>query len=155
MYFSYKSIRRRTQMWVILALAAAAAFSSLLARATPKEPGHKPLLTGRQISPQVVSALERACQNCHSENTSWPWYSNIPPVSWKVHGDVARARQFMDFSKWDEYTDLQKRGFRASIAMAIESRAMPPRGYLMLHPEARLSDADRRELENWARMRAH
>ena len=150
MYFSYKSIRGRTQIWVLLMLAGAAVFSALLARATPHEPGHKPLLTGRQISPQVVSALEHACQNCHSGNTSWPWYSNIPPVSWKVHGDVARGRQFMDFSKWDEYTDLQKRGFRTSIAMAVEARAMPPRGYLMLHPEARLSESDRRALENWA-----
>jgi len=136
-------------------LAVAAGFSALLAWATPEEPGHKRLLSGSQITPQVVSALERACQNCHSGNTSWPWYSNIPPVSWKVHGDVARARQFMDFSKWDEYTDLQKRGFRASIAMAIETRAMPPRGYVMFHPEARLSDADRRALDNWAQMRAH
>jgi len=155
MSFSRKLILRRTQTWVFLMLAGAAAFSSLLAWATPEQPGHKPLLTGSQISPQVVSALERACQNCHSGNTSWPWYSNIPPVSWKVHGDVARARQFMDFSKWGEYTDLQKRGFRTSIATAVETRAMPPRGYLVLHPEARLSEADRSALENWARMRAH
>jgi len=65
---------------------------------------HKPLLVGSRMPPSVLSIVERACQDCHSGNTHWPWYSKLPPLSWKIHKDVAQARVFMDLSKWNEYT---------------------------------------------------
>jgi hypothetical protein len=111
---------------------------------------HEPLLAGAEIPSQVLSSVQRACQNCHSENTAWPWYSGIPPLSWQIHKDVAQARQFMDLSKWDDYTEGEKRGFLVSMAAALKTRAMPPTRYVWMHPEARLSDAELVSLENWA-----
>src|SRR5262245_48277321 len=67
--------------------------------------GHGPLWGGSQVPSPVRSILTRACQDCHSANTHWPWYSKVPLLSSQIHNDVARARAFMDFSKWNEYTD--------------------------------------------------
>ena len=150
MSYLHRQFSKRTKAFVFLIAITAATLSTVLARATVEAAARKPLLAGAQISSQTAATLERACQNCHSANTVWPWYSEIPPVSWKVHGDVTRAREFMDFSKWDEYTDGQRRGFLTAIAASVKSRAMPPREYLWIHPEARLSDADLSALESWA-----
>jgi cytochrome c553 len=112
--------------------------------------GHGPLLGGSQVSSSVRSILTRACQDCHSANTHWPWYSKVPPLSWKIHNDVAQGRAFMDFSKWSEYTDSERKGFLAAIAAAAQTRLMPPAKYVWLHREARLSDTELRSLQAWA-----
>jgi len=111
---------------------------------------HEPLLAGAQIPTQLLSSVQRACQDCHSENTAWPWYSGIPPLSWQIHKDVAQARQFMDLSKWNDYTEREKRGLLVSMAGALKTHAMPPARYVLMHPESRLSDAELAALENWA-----
>jgi hypothetical protein len=112
--------------------------------------GQQPLLSGSQVPLSVRSIVERACQDCHSANTHWPWYSKFPPISWKIHKDVARARAFMDFSKWDQYTESERTGFLAAIARATQIHLMPPARYVWLHREARLSDAELRSLQAWA-----
>jgi hypothetical protein len=149
MSYSHEPIRKVTKIFVLLILVVTAALSLLLARPAVEAAAHKPLLAGAQVSPRALATLERACQNCHSANTAWPWYASVPPVSWKVHGDVERARRFMDFSKWDEYSDLEKLGFLAGIEAAVDSREMPPGGYVWMHPEARLADTDLSALRSW------
>ena len=106
---------------------------------------------GAQIPSPVLSSLERACQNCHSQNTEWPWYSAIPPISWQIHNDVDHGRQFMDLSKWSSYSEAKKRGILISIRAAVQTHAMPPTKYVWMHPEAKLSAAEQRSLENWAK----
>src|SRR5258708_4794459 len=60
-----------------------------------------PLLAGSDIAPAVVNVFERACINCHSEKTHWPWYSQVAPVSWVVENDVKQARNHLNLSRWD------------------------------------------------------
>jgi hypothetical protein len=110
----------------------------------------KTLLAGSNTPEPVRSIIERACQDCHSENTVWPWYSNVPPLSWQVHQDVSRARAFMDLSKWNGYTEAERRGFLLSIVAATQSHLMPPPRYLWMHSNARLSNTDLELLKAWA-----
>jgi cytochrome c len=110
----------------------------------------EPPLAGSRIPPTVLSIVERACQDCHSANTHWPWYSKLPPLSWKIHKDVAQARAFMDLSKWNEYTDSERKGYLAAIVASAQARLMPPANYVWLHREARLSDSELRSLKAWA-----
>ena len=77
-----------------------------------------------------------ACFDCHSNETKWPWYSNIAPMSWLVQRDVDEGRKHMNLSEW-----TQGQGFAA--AAMVEADEMPPFQYLLAHPEARLSDADK------------
>ena len=110
----------------------------------------KPLLAGSDVPVPVRAILERACQNCHSENTVWPWYAHVPPVSGVIRRDVTKARAFLDLSKWNDYTEGQRRGFALAIAAATQNRLMPPQRYVWMHGEARLSSDDLESIKAWA-----
>ena len=101
----------------------------------------------------VRKIIQRACIDCHSEETVWPWYSNIPPISAQIHADVNNACEFMNFSRWSEYTAEEQRSFASQIAHAASTGIMPPARYLWIHRNARLSAADVETLKEWARSR--
>lgn len=117
-----------------------------------KQQHSQALLTGVQWDdPRVLQLMERACQNCHSQRTQWPFYSHLPIVSWALEKDVAEARRHMDLSVWDRYSPDQKRELLASIAAEVRGRQMPLPRYLLLHSEARLSDADIQLIYDWTK----
>ena len=99
----------------------------------------------------VRSLLERACQNCHSQRTQWPLYSYLPPVSWAVEHDVADAREHMDLSRWDTYSAEQKQDLLARIGAEVRNHQMPLPRYVLLHPEARLSDLEIQAIYEWTK----
>jgi hypothetical protein len=92
-------------------------------------------------SPRTRELMVRACFDCHSNQVNYPWYSYVAPVSWLVAHDIEEARLKVNFSEWD----LPQREALASIEQ-IEEKQMPLSIYLPLHPEARLTDAERQEL---------
>jgi hypothetical protein len=85
----------------------------------------------------------RACFDCHSNETRWPWYSRIAPVSWLVQRDVDVGRRTLNFSEWDR--PYEESGESAEAVLEGE---MPPVLYLPLHPSARLSPEEKRSLAN-------
>ncbi|HEU0243458.1 MAG TPA: heme-binding domain-containing protein [Candidatus Limnocylindrales bacterium] len=82
-----------------------------------------------------------ACFDCHSNETVWPWYSNIAPISWRLQNHVTEGREKLNFSEWG--TGEQE---TEKLAEVVQDGEMPPWDYLLTHPEARLSDADRQAL---------
>jgi heme-binding protein len=142
-------IRRNLAGLMFFALAALA-FTTATSEGARNQPGiARPFLAGSNVPEPVRAVLQRACQNCHSENTVWPWYSQIPPVSWQIHDDVARGRAFMNLSKWSDYSEGQRRGFTVAIGAAIQSKLMPPAKYVWLHREARLSGDEIELVKAW------
>jgi hypothetical protein len=119
-------------------------------RPTMKEPPHEALLVGASVPGEVSQVFERACQDCHSNNTRWPWYAKVTPVSFLVAKDVSRGRQFLNLSEWQKYSRGQKLGYLAGMADAARNRKMPPRIYRTMHSDARLSDQERRLIAAWA-----
>jgi hypothetical protein len=113
----------------------------------------RPLLAGSNVPKPVRAVLQRSCQDCHSANTVWPWYSHIPPLSFRIHHDVAKGRAFLDFSKWNGYSDGQRRGFIAAIGAAVGSGLMPPPQYVLIHRGARLSRTELELVQAWASKR--
>jgi hypothetical protein len=109
-----------------------------------------PLLAGAETNPAIAGIIERACQNCHSERTEWPWYSYVAPLSWMIENDVHRGRGHMNLSRWDAYTVDQQVEILTRLGVEVRNRRMPLPKYLQLHPEARLSDADIEQLYAWA-----
>lgn len=110
-----------------------------------------PLFQGASVNPEVRAIVGRACGNCHSERNEWPWYGHVAPVSWMIERDVKRARQRINFSQWNRLElEGQLRALRAT-AETLESREMPPRRYLVLHPEAHLSPDELVEVIEWTR----
>jgi hypothetical protein len=101
-------------------------------------------------SPEVRSVLQRACYDCHSNETRWPWYSRIAPASWLVAHDVREGREKLNFSTWNLFSaKKQTKAFR-EIREEVEESEMPPWIYLLPHPDARLSERDRAILVQWA-----
>jgi NAD-dependent oxidoreductase involved in siderophore biosynthesis len=101
-----------------------------------------------QAPDEVMTVLKRACFDCHSNHTTFPWYSSIAPVSWFTKHHVEEGREHMNFSTWAEYDDEKKLKFLDKIPKAIKSK-MPLPSYLLIHKEAKLSDADKALLTKW------
>ncbi len=92
-------------------------------------------------SPETKALYDRACADCHSNDTVWPWYSNIAPVSWLVQHDVEEGRSRMNTSLWGT-----QRVETDEVGEVIREGEMPMRVYLITHPEARLTQAEREAL---------
>jgi hypothetical protein len=98
---------------------------------------------------EVHAILKRACFDCHSNHTDFPWYSSIAPVSWFTKMHVKEGREHMNFSIWASYDDEKKLKYLEKIPKAIKSK-MPLPSYLIMHKEAKLSDDDKKLLTEWA-----
>ena len=109
-----------------------------------------PLGKGLEAPAEVAAILRRACYDCHSNETRWPWYAYIAPASWLVAHDVEEGRAELNFSIFGEYGD-SKRASKASEAVEeIEEGHMPPEQYLLLHSEARITPEELEKLTAWA-----
>jgi len=110
------------------------------------------------VPPQIESILQRACDDCHSDLTRWPWYSNVAPISWLVIDDVNSGRRQVNFSAWlrrdtknpAEYT---RERFQA-MCKQVQTGNMPLTAYLLIHRAARLSQGDIGMICQWTKMGA-
>ena len=134
--------RRLSQLGVVFVVVFAAAQLVRPERANP------PIDSSRTIQAHVGTAsglgavLDRACRDCHSNGTVWPWYTQIAPLSWLMAYGVAEGRKAVNFSEWAAYQPEQQRALLvASCQDAMDGR-MPPSPWTLLHPEARLSAQD-------------
>ncbi len=89
-----------------------------------------------------------ACFDCHSNETKWPWYSNVAPVSWFLMRDVTGGREALNFSEW------QNNDQALGAAETVEEGSMPTMQYKLMNPAARLSDQERQELAQGLRAMA-
>lgn len=93
-------------------------------------------------SPATRDLAQRACFDCHSNETVWPWYSNIAPFSWLIYSDVVEGRQKMNFSEWTQggSQDIDE------LMEVLQEGEMPPFQYLLMHPEAKLTADEKQTL---------
>jgi Haem-binding domain len=99
---------------------------------------------------EAGKVLAQACGNCHSNQTEWPWYSHVAPLSWWIHSHVRKGREELNFSRWTSYSARQRRAKLDSICGVISTGRMPPWSYTMLHPEARLTEKEKKSVCVWA-----
>ena len=111
-----------------------------------------PPVGGEVAAPGEVRAiLRRACYDCHSNETVWPWYGRVAPVSWLLERDIREGRKEVDFSVFGQYAEKRRQRKWVEIPEQVETGKMPPWFYTAIHPDARLSEADRQALIRWAR----
>jgi hypothetical protein len=97
---------------------------------------------------EVAATIRAACYDCHSHETKWPLYSRIAPSSWLVVADVNDGREHFNFSDWpDDSTRAAKKLDR--VNEVLDYKEMPPKKYTALHPEARLTDTQRKAVIDW------
>jgi len=114
----------------------------------PVLPGHD-LFATNPPPREIGLMLRAACYDCHSHETRWPWYSHVAPLSWGIAHDVNEGRESLDFSDWPhDDPDAIARRFD-DMSQQLEEGAMPMRKYTLLHPEARLTPEQKKELIQW------
>lgn len=91
---------------------------------------------------EVVSSMKRACHDCHSNQTVWPWYSNIAPVSWLIASDVNEGRARLNFSDWTQAGADGEKPEIGELCSEVQAGKMPLRFYTALHPQAKLSSRE-------------
>jgi hypothetical protein len=124
-------------------IAGAAALAALIQFVPYGHDHANPPVTGEPAwdSPETRALAVRACYDCHSNETVWPWYSDIAPVSWLTTNHILEGRTVLNFSTWDQgFGDLRE------VTDTIREGEMPPRYYTFLHSAARLSDAEQQQL---------
>ena len=110
-----------------------------------------PPVTGEIDAPaEVKEIFMRSCYDCHSNETVWPWYSYIAPASWLLAGDVGDGRAGLNFSEWNGYDEKSKQKKIKETWEEVKEGAMPQVYYTIMHPEAKLSDADKEIIRKWS-----
>jgi hypothetical protein len=102
----------------------------------------------------VMNILRRSCFDCHSSETRWPWYASVAPTSWLVVSDVNEARGQLNFSKWTGYNPYDRADLLDKICDNVTHRRMPLWEYRIVHPAARLTDAEIAAICTWTKAEA-
>jgi hypothetical protein len=116
------------------------------------EPDDPALISDLKLPLQVAVVMKRSCMDCHSNQTAWPAYSYVAPVSWLVERDVKRGRDHFNLSDWPEYSLQKRQKLLADIASEVKNHEMPLPQYTLIHRHSKLSDADTDLLYDWARV---
>ncbi|MCS7043657.1 MAG: heme-binding domain-containing protein [Bryobacteraceae bacterium] len=140
-------MRARWVRWVLLVLvvAFAAAQAWRPERTNPPVNAEYALKAQYEVPQEVERILERACGDCHSNRTRWPWYSHVAPVSWMLADHVKDGRRHFNMDDFTEEMSIK------DICQEIRVGSMPLKSYLLLHPEAKLSGAEIQAVCAWTR----
>ena len=104
------------------------------------------------LPPDVATSLERACGDCHSSGTVWPWYTNISPLSWWIAHHVEEGRREVSFSTWANLEPRRKFKKLEEMCEQVEKKDMPMPSYLLIHRDAALSDGERQAICTWTKL---
>ncbi|MBI2496655.1 MAG: heme-binding domain-containing protein [Opitutae bacterium] len=98
----------------------------------------------------VAGLLQRACYDCHSNHSHYPWYAEVQPVGWWLAWHVNDGKRHLNFSEFAAYTPKRAKTKAGEIGDEVEQQKMPLRSYTWLHPEARLTPAEIKLITDWA-----
>ena len=144
---------KRVLKWIGIGLAVALVVIQAVrpAKTNPPVDETKSMQANTRMSPEVSAILERACSDCHSSKTTWPWYSQVAPVSWYIVSDVNSGRKELSLSDWGTYEAKKKARKLQEICEQVEKGEMPMESYVLIHPAAKLSESDKQLLCEWAK----
>lgn len=116
----------------------------------PVDRSNPPVRGEIEAPPRVAEIFRRSCYDCHSHETDWPWYSRVAPVSWVLAHHVDEGRSELNFSTWSDLGEKDRSELVHDIWEETSEGHMPLREYLILHPEAKLSDEALETIHIWS-----
>jgi hypothetical protein len=142
----------RIAKWLVIGLAVlfVAIQAVRPARTNPPVEASRTIYSHVQVPDDVRAVLERSCRDCHSNETRWPWYSNVAPVSWFVIDHVNHARSHLNFSEWNKYDREEAARLLGGICKQVKTDEMPLPSYLVIHRGAVMQGDDRAVVCGWA-----
>jgi len=102
------------------------------------------------VPASIDSILVKACNDCHSNNTRYPWYNNVQPVAWFLDNHVKDGKRSFNLNEFATFTAARKYDKITEIKKQVEKRDMPLSSYTLIHTDARLADAEKDELIAWS-----
>jgi hypothetical protein len=102
------------------------------------------------VADDVAVLLKKSCYSCHSNETNYPWYSYVAPSSWLVAKDVREGRDELNFSTWTSYAMMDKLAKLDDLVEEVKEGEMPMEIYTLIHPSAKLDEAQRQLIISWA-----
>lgn len=118
-------------------------------RSNPPVKSREDFVNIHQTPANITSVLKKACYDCHSNQTRYPNYAYVAPISWSIKHHVNEGREHLNLSVWGTYSRELKKGMLENSAADLKQNRMPIPGYMAQHPEARLSEAERKLLVNY------
>ena len=141
----------RFKKYIIRGLAALVVLFGLLQLAQPARtnpPVQNDFLTATKAPADVAAMFRAACYDCHSNQTRWPWYSYVAPMSWQIAQDVNHGRKHVNLSEWPANPDVDRKKIE-DMSDEIDDGDMPLGKYTMIHKDARLTSDQRSQLIKW------
>ncbi len=109
------------------------------------------ITTNYAIPENVQAILKRSCNDCHSNTTVYPWYTNIQPVGWWLQMHVNDGKEALNFSEFMTYSAEDRSHTLEELIEEVKEGGMPLHSYLWMHDDAKLSEGDKQLLINWAK----
>ncbi|WP_456376760.1 heme-binding domain-containing protein [Lutibacter sp.] len=109
------------------------------------------ITTVLEVPIEVKTIIQTSCADCHSNNTKYPWYSEIAPVSWYLAQHVNEGKEHLNFSEWATYNKNQRSHIIKDLEEELEEHEMPLKSYLILHKEAEITKEQYTILINWVK----
>lgn len=103
------------------------------------------------VPKDVISILEKACYDCHSNNSYYPWYSNVQPFAWFMAHHIEEGKRELNYSEFATYSIKKSHHKLEEVEETILKNEMPINSYLLMHPEARLTEIEKSLLISWSR----
>lgn len=116
----------------------------------PEDPSHN-LRAIAQLPPEIDHMLTQSCNDCHSNRTVWPWYTQIAPSRWLVVSDVTDGRRHLNFSEWTTLTPERQQRRLSDMCEQVESGDMPLMQYTWIHTKTKLNQSQREALCAWTK----
>lgn len=105
------------------------------------------------VPDNVMNILQTSCYDCHSNNTNYPWYSNVQPMRFLMDRDIREGKEELNFSEFGSYSQRKQKNKLDRISKQVKADKMPLPSYLLLHSNAKLSADDKQEIINWVETR--
>jgi cytochrome c551/c552 len=137
--------------WSVITLAIVFALLQFVqpAKTNPQVNESRTIQAHAEMPPEVSSIFARSCNDCHSNKTTWPWYSNVAPFSWFVTDHVNEGRRHLNFSDWSRLNEREAAGQLDQICREVKEGGMPLTSYILIHRNAKLSHQDIQTICNW------
>jgi hypothetical protein len=117
----------------------------------PADRSNPPVSADLSATPEVKEILKNSCYDCHSNETVWPWYSHVAPVSWLITGDVKDGRRHLNFSEWENLSKSDKAKTLSEIREEVEEGEMPLPIYTFMHSDADLTEDQISIIAEWTK----
>ncbi|MCB0699927.1 MAG: heme-binding domain-containing protein [Chitinophagales bacterium] len=136
-------------LWVILAIIVVIQFIRP-SKNVSEVPSENDIRVHYAVPSNVLAILKRSCYDCHSNNTNYPWYTNIQPVGWWLNNHIEEGKDELNFSEFATYSTKKAAHKLEEVAELVEENEMPLESYTLMHGDAVLSADEKEMLINWA-----